>query len=300
MIGGPGVPDRRVPTGIVAAGHLFQPWAMEDAPQASTKRPLESPDASKSSKAVKAATEPADDERFALVIGNQEYSSICRLSNPVADARAVAERLQTLRFDVALPEDATRANIDAAFEALQDKVVEVVEVRKKQTVVLLFFAGHGLHVHGTNYALGKETDNYTLRDRSGVRACGVALETMLGDLQLYLQQDNRRNMCICILDCCREIPEWAPDRMRTAGSGGLREMMSRGGTMILHACAAGKTAKDRSGPNSPFTTELLDKMTLGANPAEVCSRVSLALDESTGGKQVPWQSINHYPEDWAF
>ena len=177
-----------------------------------------------------------------------------------------------------------------------------------------------IFIDGKNYILVKETDHYLLTNQRGVKNCSVLPEEIIDNFQEYLGKERGKNMCICVLDCCRNIPEWAPDQMRTTPSGGFADMKSRGGTVVLCACAPGKTADDGSGPNSPFTTKVLENLRPGEKPADVFRRVSRALDASTDGKQVTctciclffadlyarikiqvrWQSINHYPEDRRF
>ena len=89
--------------------------------------------------------------------------------------------------------------------------------------------------------------------------------------------------------------------MRAPGTqGGLTAMHNRGGTMIMYACDAGKTADDGPGAHGTLTTQLLVFMTEGTRPVDVFREVSRAVDTWTGGKQVPWNLSNHYPPDWRF
>ena len=250
---------------------------------------------------------PTIDERFALVIGNQSYTSIERLKNPVADARAIRDRLESFHFDVVHLEDATGTQIENAFEALRGQVVRAVAAAK-QTVVLLFFSGHGLNVDGKNFMLGIETEGSNLRTARSVRRNGVQPEELLKELQEYLGRDQQsRNMCICILDCCRNIPKFQLDSMPSRGAdvsqGGLAAMQNRGGTMILYACDLGQTAADGDGPHGTLTAQLLKFMQKGTKPAHVFNEVSRAVDMETREStkpQVPFNYSSHHPEDWTF
>ena len=134
-------------------------------------------------------------------------------------------------------EDATRVQIDNAFDELQDKVAKAV-AESKQTVVVLFVAGHGVNVDGKNYLLGIEAEGSNNTRPRGVESNGVKPEQMLGELYAYLGRDgSQQNFCVCILDCCRQIPEFQKDSLQgTLTQGGLLSMQNWGGTIVLYAC----------------------------------------------------------------
>jgi uncharacterized caspase-like protein len=60
-------------------------------------------------------------ERLALVIGNDNYQHIDKLSNARNDARLMAQLLREAQFDTSLIEDANRTNLWRAVDVLRDQ-----------------------------------------------------------------------------------------------------------------------------------------------------------------------------------
>src|SRR5215471_429915 len=99
-------------------------------------------------------TTPADAQdqsRVALVIGNGAYRTVGRLANPANDARAMAEILRRLRFDVVPLIDGDRAGMRQALIAFRSKL-------GADGVALLYYAGHGIQVRGKNYLIPVDAD----------------------------------------------------------------------------------------------------------------------------------------------
>src|SRR5690348_15939446 len=70
-------------------------------------------------------------KRVALVVGNDSYRTLPRLSNAVRDARSVASALEKTGFETRLLTNATRESFDTALE----RFIEVVQ----PTDVALFY-----------------------------------------------------------------------------------------------------------------------------------------------------------------
>src|SRR5215510_9212416 len=88
---------------------------------------------------VFAAAACADPEgRLALVIGNGAYK-ISPLQNPVNDARAIAETLKRLDFEVMHHED-------IGFRELIEAMRRFSILSNNARVRVLFFAGHGVQI----------------------------------------------------------------------------------------------------------------------------------------------------------
>ena len=91
-----------------------------------------------------AAVPAAPGKRIALVIGNAAYPQ--PLLNPVNDARAMAERLRRLGFEVLLRTDITAAQ-------LQKASAEFSTQARGADIALVFYAGHGAQAGEANYVL---------------------------------------------------------------------------------------------------------------------------------------------------
>jgi uncharacterized caspase-like protein len=85
------------------------------------------------------------ERRVALVIGNAAYQAVSGLANTTNDARAIADVLKADGFtSVRIALDMTRASMIASLNDFQ---------READTSdwAVVYYAGHGLEVSGTNY-----------------------------------------------------------------------------------------------------------------------------------------------------
>ena len=84
------------------------------------------------------------DSRVALVIGNSAYTGTSPLTNPVNDATDMAAALRELQCDVILERDADE-------DAMDDALADFEERSAGADLALVFYAGHGMEMNGTNY-----------------------------------------------------------------------------------------------------------------------------------------------------
>ena len=215
--------------------------------------------------------------RVALVVGNSDYAAIGALPNPGNDAADVSAALGRLGFDVTTVQDADRVEMN---EALRTFTRESVGA----DVALVFYAGHGLEMDGVNYLV--PVDARLERD-TDVRFEAVELDDALAATA-------GAALRVVILDACRNNP-LARSMQRTSttrnvsrGSfGELDENLLGDETLVAYAAAAGTTAADGTGRNSPYTTALLEyleqPLEIGILFREVRARVLAA----TEGEQRP-------------
>lgn len=216
-------------------------------------------------------------DRVALVVGNSAYAAIGALPNPGNDATDVAAALGRLGFDVTPVRDADRAAMSEALRVFTRKSAGA-------EVSLVFYAGHGLEMDGVNYLV--PVDAQLERD-TDVRFEAVELDDVLA-------ATTGAGLRIVILDACRNNP-LARSMQRTGASrnvsrgsfGELDESLLGDETLVAYAAAAGTTAADGTGRNSPYTTALLEHLEepleIGILFREVRGRVL----EETGGEQRP-------------
>ena len=83
--------------------------------------------------------------RFALVIGNGNYTSIERLVNPVNDATDVAAKLRSLGYQVELKTNIGNAEMG---RSVNNYIQRLAQNRNNEG--FFWFAGHGVQIEGEN------------------------------------------------------------------------------------------------------------------------------------------------------
>jgi len=210
----------------------------------------------------------------ALVIGNSNYTSFGALPNPRNDARAIAAKLRSFNIEVDLVLDADR---DAMVKALNDYASRAAG----RDVNILFYAGHGVQVEGTNYLVptNMRADGISA---GYIKLAGISLNAALD----YLPARTR----LVFLDACRDNPA-ARSLVATRGAGsvGLAPTAAATGTLIAYATKDGATAEDGAGINSPYTAALLAHLDAPDDIALVLRQVRQAVMRATSNRQEPWE-----------
>ena len=217
------------------------------------------------------------DGRVALVVGNSTYAHIGRLPNPDNDARDMAAALRRLGFEVTTELDADRVELTEALRAFTRRSAGA-------DVSLVFYAGHGIEMDGVNYLV--PVDARLERD------VDVRFETVTVDDLLV--STSGASLRLVILDACRNNP-LARSMQRTAAfrsvSGGsfadLSEDLLGDETLVAYAAAAGTTAADGRGRNSPYTAALLSHLETPLEIGLLFRRVRAQVLEATNGAQRP-------------
>lgn len=211
------------------------------------------------------------EKRVALVIGNAAYPA-APLRNPVNDARAVAARLESLGYEVALHTNVAQRDFTRAVSRFGQRLAP-------GSVALFYYAGHGMQVRGRNFLVPVDAD---IQSEASARSEAV-------DLDLVLEQLGPSRLAMVILDACRNNP--FEGRFRSSGGSGLAQVDAPKGTLLAYATAPGKVASDGEGPHGLYTAELLKAMDLpGAKVEEVFKAVRVNVIKATAGAQVPWES----------
>ena len=216
-------------------------------------------------------------DRVALVMGNSAYTAIGALPNPGNDATDVAAALGRLGFDVTTVRDADRFGMSEALRVFTRESAGA-------DVSLVFYAGHGLEMDGVNYLV--PVDAQLERD-TDVRFEAVELDDVLA-------ATTGAGLRVVILDACRNNP-LARSMQRTGASrnvsrgsfGELDETLLGDETLVAYAAAAGTTAADGSGRNSPYTAALLKYMEQPLEIGLLFREVRARVLEATGGEQRP-------------
>ena len=209
--------------------------------------------------------------RLALVIGNQDYANVPKLRNATADAQAVAAVLRERGFEVTEGLNLDRRALLRTFEEFRAKV-------RAGSVVVFYYAGHGVQVDGANYLLPVDIERRSERD-----AAYDALSLNLVTEKLAAQNSAReRGLNLLIIDACRDNPF----RFSRGGDGNGLAAKPASGLMTLYAAGTGQSALDRLSaddpdPNGVFTRFLLRAMrTPGLAVREMATRVKLDVAQA--------------------
>jgi curli biogenesis system outer membrane secretion channel CsgG len=209
-------------------------------------------------------------ERVALVIGNSHYAS-APLVNPTNDARAMAQRLRELGFKVVERQDLQVKQISPTLREFRSSLTP-------GSVALVFYAGHGLQIKGTNYLPAVDADIVSEED--------VAMQSIDVNKVLDMLGDSKTRLNLLFLDACRNNPY---ARSMRSGVSGLAKVDAPSGTLISFATRPGSTASDGSGGHGLYTEQLLRVMGEPGLPIEqVLKRVGSEVKKATRGAQEPW------------
>ena len=228
--------------------------------------------------ALSIASGLAAERRVALVIGNAAYRNAAVLENPVRDAKSIAEMFKVAGFDAV----EIQQNLDSL--ELKRAIRNFMLKARDSDVAVVFFAGHGVEVNGTNYVLPTDAK---LRTDFDAEDEGVALDRIIRAVE------PARRLRLVILDACRDNPfinlmqRTVSMRAITAGLGKVEPEVSD--TLVAYAARAGSVAEDGTSDHSPFTSALLKHLpTPGLDIRVAFGRVRDDVMRATGGKQEPF------------
>jgi hypothetical protein len=220
------------------------------------------------------------EKRVALVIGNDAYTNAVSLDNAVFDARAVADALRKLGFQVV-------DGYDLDIDHMRAKVSQFSAALSGSGSAVIYYAGHGISVDEENYLIPTDI---ALKSPTDLDLNAISVSLLLKQMK----RDDRAN--IVILDACRENPfaaELAKHKTRVLvverGLSPIDGDLARG-TLIAFASDPKSTALDGPpGQHSPFTEALLGHLfDPGVTIDTVMSRVRNDVWEKTGHNQLPW------------
>lgn len=149
---------------------------------------------------------PSIDKRFALIIGVDEYqdSQINRLQGASNDAKALSDVLIQyggfLSEQVTLLTSAPSSELQATRGNILRRLSNLRPFLSKDSLLLFFFAGHGIERNGHAYLL--PTDAQVSGDISLVEETAVSAEL----IKEWIRQSNAGQV-VMIIDACRNNPE---------------------------------------------------------------------------------------------
>lgn len=220
-----------------------------------------------------AVTPASAESRFALVIGNSNYT-VGPLANPVNDADLMAEALKSVGFDVTLHKDLEHYEFGTVITDFGTKLANAGD----DAVGLFFYAGHAIQANGENYLIPTTA---VLQSQADLDFRTIRLSTVLRAMR-----QNEKQLNIVFLDACRNNPFEALTRSTGSGLGAVDKAA---GTFVSYATAPGTVAVDGTSRNSPYTKALARYIREpGLLLEQVLRRVRTDVLERTGNRQRPW------------
>jgi len=211
-------------------------------------------------------------QKYALVIGNGNYTNITKLDNPVNDANDMTAVLQGLGFTVDKVLNGSLDQMESAAIRLKNRLSA-----SKDSYGFLFYAGHGVQSNGENYLIPVDAN---IQSESFLRQRAVSVQSVLDELN---QAGNSLN--IVVLDACRDNPfSWS-----RSGNRGLIVVGNQpADSIIVFATSAGSVAADGTGRNGLFTGHLLTHLkTPGLEVTEVFRRTMGDVSLASNNRQRP-------------
>ncbi len=224
------------------------------------------------------ATVAEADRRVALVIGNSAYRNATQLPNTINDANAVAALFRSVGFEV------VNSRTDLGVLEFKRAVRDFLITAETADIAVVYYAGHGIEVGGTNYLIpvdAKLARDYDVEDEA------IALDRIIWALQPV------KRLRLILLDACRDNPFVAKLRsvgIRAAPKGGLARIDDVStDTLVAFAAKEGAVSYDGDGPNSPFATALVKHIAEpGLDIRIALGQVRDEVLKTTGGRQEPF------------
>ncbi|WP_069471265.1 caspase family protein [Candidatus Marithrix sp. Canyon 246] len=208
----------------------------------------------------------------ALVIGNGEYE-YSPLSNPINDAKDMADRLRQMGFSVTLK---TNLNHKAMVKDIREFGQRLSATQTPESVGLFYFAGHGTQVNEQNFLL--PINNNSIKNKEDFEQNAVHTKIVLDEMTAA-----NKGMNIVILDACYENPYQNSNVKNPIPCFAAPLSPPRG---VLIAFARGKVKKS----NSLYTKNLLQvlKHSEHIRIEDVFMNVHQRVIQESAGQQTPW------------
>lgn len=215
----------------------------------------------------------AQEARFALVIGNDEYRT-GKLATPANDAGLVADALQAAGFTVTGARNLDQTTLRQSLREFLDQVAAA----GPDAVALVYLAGIGLQFEGDNYFVPVDADIQ--------RDVDVPLQAVrISDLTQPLASLPAR-VKIVVLDAARQNG-FARGGQPLAS--GLALVDPPQNMAIAFNAAPGTVGPDEQGPYGAYATALTEMIANGGlSLDDIFARVRLRVSDLTQGAEIPW------------
>ena len=194
-------------------------------------------------------TEDVHAKRVALVMGNDNYTSVSKLQKAGNDATAMARELKAAGFTVQLHRDLNYLGMVKAVETFTNGITGGDEV-------VVFFAGHGVQIKNGSYLLPTDIE---ANSESQVEKTAYELLALTDKIS-----EAKPAFSLVMVDACRDNPLKSKGR-NIGNARGLSAIEPPKGQMVVYSASRGQQALDRLGesdpnPNGVFTREFIARM----------------------------------------
>jgi hypothetical protein len=209
------------------------------------------------------------ERRVALIIGNSAYQNTPILPNPERDARAIADMFQKAGYDVTVAFNVGNLDFKRTIQKFEDTVTDA-------DIAVIYYAGYGLNIHGTNYLIPIDAKLASDRDANDET---ITLERLIESVY------GAKRLRLTIIDAARTMKA-----ERIASFSGLGAVQPNSiDTLIAYAAKAGTTAQEGGGDHSPFAAALIDNLFVpGLDIRLAFGRVRDEVLKKTGYMQEPF------------
>ena len=192
---------------------------------------------------------PAHAKRLALVMGNDNYTSVTKPQKAGNDATAMARELKAAGFTVQLHKDLNYRGMVKAVETFTNSITGGDEV-------VVFYAGHGVQIKTGSYLLPTDIE---ASSESEVEKTAYELNALTDKIS-----EAKPAFSLVMVDACRDNPLKAKGRS-VGNTRGLSAVEPPKGQMVVYSASRGQQALDRlsekdSNPNGVFTREFIARM----------------------------------------
>jgi hypothetical protein len=192
---------------------------------------------------------PLQAKRVALVMGNDNYTSVSKLQKAGNDATAMARELKNAGFTVQLHKDLNYRGMVRAVEAFTNNITGGDEV-------VVFFAGHGVQIRNGSYLLPTDIE---ANSESEVEKTAYELLALTDKIS-----EAKPAFSLVMVDACRDNPLKSKGR-NIGNARGLSAIEPPKGQMVVYSASRGQQALDRlsdkdPNPNGVFTREFITQM----------------------------------------
>ncbi len=222
--------------------------------------------------------EASAEKRVALVIGNSAYQNASQLANPGKDANAVAALFRDSGFAV------VETRLDLGNLEFKRVARDFTAAARDADIAVVYFAGHGIEVNGTNYLLpvdAKLVSDFDVEDEA------LSLDRVMRAIE------PAKRLRLVILDACRDNP-FVRTMQRSVStrniSGGLAKVEPAStDTLVAFATKPGSTADDGLGDNSPFAAAIVKNLAVPGRDVRIAlGHVRDDVMRATGSRQEPF------------